>query len=137
MEATLLVAADVGQWHDFELGSCDSYEILEERIASLLRARGRDLTKPTPVRITGVANRLQLHVINGACPIAQPSGPTPWRYDGPADNVQLVGFYVEGAAGRLTHHNHASHLHAVSDQAMGHLDEVSLSNAVVSLPAEN
>ncbi|MFT4511379.1 MAG: alpha-acetolactate decarboxylase [Planctomycetota bacterium] len=134
-QATLLVTADIGQWHHFEIGSCKSYEALEQRLAELLRARGRDLTKPTPVRITGKARRLQVHVINGACPIAQPTGPKPWRYDGPADNVRLVGFYVEDSAGRLTHHTHSSHLHAVSDQAMGHLDEISLSNAIVSLPA--
>lgn len=134
-QATLLVTEDVGQWHHFEIGACRSYEALEQRIAELLRARGDDVTKPTPVRITGQAKRLQVHVINGACPIAQPDGPKPWRYDGPADNVKLVGFYVEDAAGRLTHHNHSSHLHAVSDQAMGHLDEVSLSDTILSLPA--
>ena len=136
-QATLLVAKDVAEWHKFEIGTCPSYAALEQRIAQLLRARGRDLTKPTPVRITGDANRLQVHVINGACPIARPDGPKPWRYDGPADNVKLVGFYVEDAAGQLTHHNHSSHLHAVSDQAMGHLDEVSLTHAIVSLPAEH
>jgi alpha-acetolactate decarboxylase len=134
-QATLLVAEDVDHWHQFAIGSCSSYEALEQRIAELLRARGRDLTKPTPLRITGKAKRLQVHVINGACPIAQPTGQKPWRYDGPADNVELIGFYVEDAAGRLTHHNHSSHLHAVSDQAMGHLDEISLSDAIVSLPA--
>lgn len=134
-QATLLVTQGVAGWHSFDVGACASYEALEQRIAGLLRARGHDLEQPTPVRITGKATRLQVHVIHGACPIAQPTGPAPWRYDGPADNVRLVGFYVEGAAGRLTHHTHSSHLHAISDQAMGHLDEVALQDAVVSLPA--
>lgn len=133
--ATLLIAEDVRDWHDFAVGSCASYAQLEQRIAELLRAQGRDLTTPTPVTVVGKAVRLQVHVIAGACPIATPEGPKPWRYDGAAANVKLVGFYVEGAAGKWTHHNHQSHLHAVSDQAMGHLDDVELTDAIVSLPA--
>ena len=134
-QATLLVCEDVAAWHHFEVGDCESYEQLEGRLAELLRARGHDLQAPTPVRVHGTLRRLQVHVLAGACPIANPSGPSPWRYDGPAYHAQLVGFYVEGAAGRLTHHNHNSHLHATSDQAMGHLDGVELLNAIVSLPA--
>jgi len=94
-----------------------------------------DPKTPIPVRVRGKVTRLQVHVIAGACPIATPDGPSPWRYDGPADNVKLVGFYVEGAAGKWTHHTHQSHLHAVSDQAMGHLDGVVIEDAIVMLPA--
>lgn len=133
--ATLLLAEDVRDWQDFPVGACASYEQLEQRIAKLLRAHGHDVLSPTPVRVRGTVTRLQVHVIAGACPIATPAGPKPWRYDGPADNVQLIGFYVEGAAGKWTHHTHQSHLHAVSDQAMGHLDGVVLTDAIVSLPA--
>lgn len=133
--ATLLVAEDVQHWQDFAVGALSSYEELESRIAKLLHARGCDTHSPTPIRVRGNVTRLQVHVIAGACPIATPTGPSPWRYDGPADNVQLVGFYVEGAAGTWTHHNHQSHLHAISDQAMGHLDGVVMTDAVVSLPA--
>jgi hypothetical protein len=48
--------------------------------------------------------------------------------------VELVGFFAEGAAGRLTHHGRRSHLHAVADEVMGHLDEVALERAVLLLP---
>jgi len=133
--ATLLIAEDVRDWQAFAIGPCGSYAQLEQRIAELLRAQGRDLTTPTPVTVVGKAARLQVHVIAGACPIATPDGPKPWRYDGAVANVKLVGFYVEGAAGKWTHHNHQSHLHAVSDQVMGHLDDVELTGAIVSLPA--
>lgn len=135
-QATLLVVEDVAAWQDFPIGDCSSYDQLEQRIATQLRSSGRNLTVPTPIRVRGNFERLQVHVIAGACPIANPTGPKPWRYDGPASNAQLVGFYVEGAAGQLTHHNHTSHLHAVSDQAMGHLDDVMLTEAIVSLPAQ-
>jgi len=134
-EATLLMVETVTDWHHFEIGSCRDYAHLEEHLAKLLNAQGCDLKKPTPVRVTGKSNRLQIHVIAGACPIATPNGPKPWRYDGPATDLKLVGFYIEGAAGTMTHHNRSSHLHALSDQAMGHLDDVELTDAIVSLPA--
>lgn len=135
-EATLLMVDTVTDWHHFEIGSCRDYAHLEEHISKLLHARGCNLNKPTPVRVTGKSNRLQVHVIAGACPIATPNGPKPWRYDGPATGLKLVGFYIEDAAGKMTHHNRSSHLHALSDQAMGHLDDVELTDAVVSLPAD-
>ena len=133
--ATLLLAQEVPAWHKHPIDACADYAELERRIAEALSAHGFDLDTPTPIRVTGATTRLQVHVIAGACPIATPQGPKPWRYDGPADNVRLVGFYVENAAGKWTHHNHQSHLHAVSDQAMGHLDEVTMTAAVLWLPA--
>ena len=57
----------------------------------------------------------------------------PWTYVFFA--VQLVGFFAEGAAGRLTHHTHRSHLHAVAGDVMGHLDEVALVHATLLLPS--
>ena len=74
-------------------------------------------------------------VIAGACPIANPDGPSPWRFAGPAEELSLFGFYVEGAAGVFTHHDRSSHLHAVADGRTGHLDEVDLTDAKLFVPA--
>lgn len=76
--------------------------------------------------------------IAGACPIATPDGSAPWRYAGAGGEVELIGFYVEGAAGQLTHHNHSSHLHAIAEggQLMGHLDEIAIREIVLLLPVE-
>lgn len=134
--ATLLVVGEVAVWTELPLPDCRDYASLEEQIAAALRGRGDDPFAPTPVRITGRANNLQMHVIAGACPIANPSGPSPWRFDGPADDVELVGFYVEDAAGKLTHHNRSSHLHAVADGRAGHLDEVVLVDAKLFVPTK-
>lgn len=133
--ASLLVLASVPAWEEVPVGDCASYGELETAIAEQLGKRGIDLANPTPVRVRGRAQHLALHVIAGACPIANPSGPRPWRFSGPVEEVQLVGFYAEGAAGRLTHHDRSSHLHAVADEIMGHLDEVALEGAVLLLPA--
>ena len=132
--AALLVVADVPVWEDVPLGDVASYHDLDRALAERLRARGVDPAEPTPVRVRGRAPRLSFHVIAGACPIADPTGPAPWRFSGAADDVELVGFYVEGAAGRLTHHTHRSHLHAITREGTGHLDEVALVDAVLSLP---
>lgn len=134
-QATLLMVEQVAHWQHFEVGPCKNYQQLEHNIAKLLQGRGSNLRKPTPVKVTGTCTRLQAHVIAGACPIANPNGPRPWRYDGPANNVKLVGFYVEDAAGKMTHHNRSSHLHVFCDQAMGHLDNVEFTSATISIPA--
>ena len=132
--AALLVLADVARWEEHELGGCADNEELERAIAAVLLERDHDLAEPLPVRVCGRATDLALHVLAGACPIANPSGPAPWRWRGACDEVELVGFLAEGAAGRLTHHGRRSHLHAVTDEAMGHLDEVALERAVLLLP---
>ncbi|MCB9876667.1 MAG: hypothetical protein H6835_03605 [Planctomycetes bacterium] len=138
--ATLLIAAEVPAWRELPLGACASYAELEQRVAEHLVVSGLDLRQPQPVRVTGRATALRLHAIAGACPIARPDGPAPWRFDGDAERVELVGVFVEGAAARLTHHDRRSHLHAVAsggaagDLVMGHLDEVALHDAVLLLP---
>lgn len=132
--AALLVSADVSAWDEIPIGACADYDQLEQVVAKHLRARGHDLTQPQPIRVRGRAPKLAIHVIAGACPIANPNGPKPRRFEGSVDSVELVGFYVEGAAGRFTHHNHSSHLHAVAGPRMGHLDDVALEDAVLFVP---
>lgn len=132
--ATLLLVAEVRAWQTVELLDVADYATLERQIGAALRAAGVDPRTPTPVRIVGDASELQMHVIAGACPIANPSGPSPWRYRGPADDATLVGFYVEDAVGRLTHHARTSHLHAIVGDRTGHLDEVAFARATLQIP---
>jgi len=134
--AALLVLADVPAWKEIELGVCGSYEELERAIAAQLQLRQVDLTDPTPIRVRGIAQQVDFHVIAGSCPIADPAGPAPWRHSCRSETVELIGFYVEGAAGRLTHHTHSSHLHVVAGDLMGHVDAVNLQNAVLLLPSK-
>jgi hypothetical protein len=133
--AALLVLAVVPAWEEHEIGPAPSYESLEAAIAEVLHDRGLDPASPIPVRIRGEANDLSLHVLAGACPHADPGGAPPWRWSGPSDDVEFVGFFAEDAAGRLTHHARRSHLHAVAGRVMGHLDDVVLERAVLRIPA--
>jgi len=133
-QAALLVLARVDAWEAHPIGTCRSYTELEDAIAECLTARGQDPTAPVPVRVRARAAELELHVLAGACPIAHPEGPPPWRWQGRCEDVELVGFFVEGSGGRLTHHGQRSHLHVVADAVGGHLDEVALPDAVLLLP---
>jgi len=135
-QAALLVTARVPAWRELPLPDLEDYDALEACVRDALLEAGLDPRAPTPLRITGRAERLQLHVIAGACPIATPDGPAPRRLDRPPDDVTLVGFYAEDAAGRLTHHTHSSHLHAHAGAVTGHLDEVQLRDARLFLPAK-
>ncbi|MEZ5979662.1 MAG: acetolactate decarboxylase [Planctomycetota bacterium] len=132
--ATLLVRAEVASWREVPLPDLASYDALESAVAAALVREGFDPSEPTPVRVTGRATHLELHVIHGACPIAHPEGPPPWRFAGAVDRVELVGFHVEGAGGSLTHHGRRSHLHVLADGGTGHLDAVSLEDAVLYVP---
>lgn len=133
--AALLVLAEVERWQEHELVDCSSYAELDAAIARELERWGFDLNEPTPVRVRARAPHVELHVLAGACPIAHPEGPPPWRFAGAAEHVEIVGVFVEGGTGRLTHHSQRSHLHVVADGKMGHLDEVALQDAVLLLPA--
>lgn len=136
-EATLLVLAEVTEWQVHTLPACASYDELESAIAAVLIERGFALNEPTPFHISGEANHVALHVINGSCPIANPAGTKPWRFEGNVRAVDVVGFFVEGSAGELTHHNHRSHAHVMTqDQAIcGHMDDIALAaGALLHLP---
>ena len=132
--ATILLYAKVSSWQEHSLPDCASYAELEAAIAEVLVKLKKDPKQPIPVRIRGRAPRIDFHVIRGACPIANPTGPAPWRFAGKVDEVELVGFFVEGAAGRWTHHDRRSHLHAIAGERTGHLDEVSLTGVTLLVP---
>ena len=134
-QATLLVLATTRSWTKVTIGPVRSYAELESAIAERLQKLGHELTKPNPVRVRGSATHVALHVINGACPVADPTGSPPWRFSGPVAEVELVGVFVDGATGRLTHHDRRSHLHAVAGARMGHLDDVAFEEAVLYLPS--
>ena len=134
-DATLLVAAEVNAWNEHALGTVPDLATLEDRIRSMADF---DASTPFPFRVEGVAGRLHLHVLDGSCPIADPDGPSPWRFFGEGEQATLVGFYAENSAGVLTHHGQATHVHAILSRrgVSGHLDDVSFpKGARLFLPA--
>ncbi len=132
--ATLLARAEVPAWRALPLPDCSSYDALEAAIGEALDRCGFDRRQPTPVRIRARTPHIEFHVVAGACPIANPTGPPPWRFAGALEQVELVGFYVEAAAGTWTHHDRCTHLHVVAPERMGHLDAVATRDAVLLVP---
>ena len=124
--ATLLITAEVETWEPSPLSPVEDLAALEDAVRAAALAAGIDPAKPLPFRVEGTASALQLHVLDHSCPIAHPEGPAPWRFDGQAVPVQLVGFYAEDAGGVLTHHGQRSHVHAVlpEEGVAGHVDAV-------------
>lgn len=133
--AALLLIAEVDSWESLPLGGCESLDGLEARIALVLKERGFDSSEPVPVRVQVEQGSADWHVVDGACPIADPDGPAPIRESVEGSPLELVGFYVEGAAGRFTHHGRASHLHMLRVGASGrvvqtgHLDQLTFDGA--------
>ncbi|MCP4092332.1 MAG: hypothetical protein GY747_02695 [Planctomycetes bacterium] len=133
-EATLLITANVETWDLFPISGIGSYQELEEAVAVLCKENGLDVSQPTPFWVQGAASDLELHVINGSCPIANPSGPAPLRIQEDQTPLQLFGIYVEDAAGEFTHHNRVSHVHAIAHgkKISGHVDAIAF-NSVASI----
>ena len=85
-----------------------------------------------------------MHIINGECPTVGSgqsragASPEPYRAAHEVAYGTLVGFYAEGQAGVLTHHDSRTHVHAMlagEQPLMGHVDAVDLkAGAVVRVP---
>jgi alpha-acetolactate decarboxylase len=99
---------------------------LDESSLARLAARFAPLAT---VDVTGVVEQLNVHVARGACPHGATTPATqPHLWSAAAGTtVRLVGFYAPDAAGSLTHHGTAFHLHAIAvtaagDRRSGHVD---------------
>ena len=82
-QATLLTLAHVAKWQSVTIETAvEGYE-LESLIEQMARARGIDTARPFPFVIEGELASVDLHVINGYCPIATDPATVdaePWRW---------------------------------------------------------
>lgn len=130
--ATLLTLAHVGAWEYVPIESAVEGIDLEALIEQAARARGVDTSRPFPFLIEGMLTSLDLHVINGYCPIATDPATVdaqPWRWSNSRRaDVRIVGFYAPNAAGVMTHHGSSVHAHAIllvdGKTVTGHIDRV-------------
>jgi acetolactate decarboxylase len=135
-EATLLTVATVERWTyvSLDVDGTVSGAALERLVERTAREHGIDTTRPFPFVIDGVVERLDIHVINGFCPHAVDPATVdaePWRWsvDEPTP-ARIVGFHAADAAGVLTHHGTAIHVHALVERdgrmVTGHVDGVAV-----------
>jgi len=133
--ATLLVLASAEGWAEREVVAARAPDV-DVVLDAGVRALGFDpVTKPVAIRLEGEFDQLELHVIAGNCPIANPDGPAPLRWSGGGARGTLVGVFAPGRAGDLTHHTHPFHLHALvttpdGRTVSGHVDEVAFAEGV-------
>jgi alpha-acetolactate decarboxylase len=137
--ATLLTLAHVARWQTVPIETTAQGEQVEKLIERTARERGIDTSEPFAFMITGAAPTMNIHVINGYCPVATDPATIdaePWRWSnaGPTDAV-VVGFYAKDAAGVMTHHGTSIHAHAIvsidGKTMTGHVDEVSVAPGMI------
>lgn len=137
-QASLLTLAYVAQWKTITIETTTEGRDLESLIEQTALAHGIDTTEPFPFVIEGKSAHMDIHVINGYCPIAtDPAtvGAQPWRWSSPQPiDVVIVGFFARDAAGVMTHHGTAVHAHAVlslEDKTItGHIDQLSVTRGM-------
>lgn len=140
--ATFLAVATVPRWTDYVFDRPIAWDELESTLALLIDAAGCDRAKPVPFVVEGRFDRVELHVINGRCPmnpgIEAPGAGETLRHAASGVPGRLVGFYTEGPPGVLTHHGSHIHAHALlsaPEQTMGHVDRADVAEgAVIRLP---
>ncbi len=138
-QATLLAVAHVNEWISVPLG--EGGGSFGERIGRAAAGAGVDTSKPFPFIVEGDITVLEAHVIAGSCPIANPDGEQPWRFEvSSPTRGQLVGFYAEDSEGVMTHHGDPTHTHVVMDRngqtVTAHADRADVAaGAVLHLPA--
>jgi acetolactate decarboxylase len=147
-KAAMLVAAYVARWDDHRIAEEVSPEALEPFLRSAAEKAGLDVSKPFPFVIEGDLVALEMHVINGACPMRAkrlgqelPPAQRPYHRRLAKTAGRLIGIYAEGAAHRLTHHGTETHVHVLlEDEAgethTGHVEQVGIgAGAVLRLPS--
>jgi len=148
-KAAMLAAAHVPEWTSHAIPHDVKADAVEQYLVEAAKHAGIDPSKPFPFVIEGELVGLEIHVINGACPMRAkrlnleiPTDKQPYWKLRKKTAGRIVGFYVQDGEHRMTHHGTKTHMHAlVKDgdgrQHTGHVERVGiLANAKLSLPKQ-
>ena len=142
-QATLLTASHVDSWIDIPLPDGATAAQLAKMVSDTASNHGLNSTNPFPFIIEGDFRELELHVIAGSCPIANPNGEQPWRYTSTTPiHGLLVGFHAQDQEGVMTHHSSNVHMHALipggDDTLTGHVDHVIVEpGGILRIPSDS
>ncbi len=145
--ATLLTVGYVGDWDARVLEESIGGIALENAIREAAADLGLAPLQPFPFVILGDTAAYEAHVINGACPAAQPDLADtfqPWRIqsDGQPQEIAVVGIYAENQQGIMTHHDSNVHMHVLAGGGTApawtaHLDSLQIdAGAMLLLPSQ-
>ncbi len=142
--AALLAVAYVEDWTDVPIDLAMRGDELEQFISKAARENGLDPATPFPFVVVGECTDLQVHVINGECPMRPGADLTaaqqPWRYEADQPTAaKVVGIYAGDSVGKLTHPGTSIHAHVLMDahgnQVTGHVERVAVAGgSVLRLP---
>ena len=147
-KATLLIGAYVPAWTDHKVSENVGPDKFDQYLADAATAAGIKVSAPFVFTVEGEFSNLQLHVINGACPmharlrkIKLPKEKLPVEVELDKVRGTLVGVFAKDAVGNITHPDTSTHMHLVFKDAKsgkmvtGHVEQVGLlEGAVVRLP---
>lgn len=147
-KAAMLVAAYVPSWTERRIERDVPAEGLESFLRAAAQQAGFDTAKPFPFMIEGKLTDLDVHIINGACPmrakrlgLSIASAQQPYQGSFAKMPGRLIGVYAEGAEHRLTHHGTRTHTHALLKDENGqvftaHVERAGVrAGSVIRLPA--
>lgn len=138
--ASFLVWGEVREWRPaLPLGvAVENHAQLEQRLEALAAEAGLDLDRPFPVRLEGVMEQVDYHVV-----VPRTSSHAPSDHLARAKKISLknepatvIGFFSKEHQGIFTHRGSFAHLHIIAANGWsGHIDEIQAGPEVmVSLP---
>lgn len=147
-QAALLVGAYVTDWSKHSLTKAVSSDGLNTLIEHDAQQAGLNVKEPFLFVIEGDFQNVQLHVINGACPIRArmrkevlPPDKKPYEADLPQVSGKLVGVFAKDSVGNITHPDTSVHLHLLFKDPKtgvlrtGHVEKVTVEpGATLLLP---
>ncbi|HEB60574.1 MAG TPA: hypothetical protein ENJ06_02000 [Phycisphaeraceae bacterium] len=138
-KATLLALTHVTNWKSETIKPSTEGQELESLIEHMAREQGLDTSQPVPFLLEGKTGSINLHVINGYCPIRIDPATMdvkPWRLSVTnKTDVVIFGYYAPNSAGVLTHHGTSIHAHALIRKKgrtlTGHVDQVTVEPGMI------
>ena len=138
-QATMLIGAYVNAWKEIEIDRDLTDAQLDTFIESELKELGRDPKMATMFQVIGSFKSVDMHVINGACPVHArirkleiPLKNKPFEVTIDDLSGHVVGVFADGAAGKLTHPGTQTHKHLVyqtstaGPKQTGHIESCSV-----------
>lgn len=149
-QAALLVGAYVKDWSKHPLTKAVSSDGLNTLIEQEAQQAGLNVKEPFLFVIEGDFQNVQLHVINGACPIRArmrkevlPPDKKPYEADLPKISGKLVGVFAKDAVGNITHPDTSVHVHLLFKDPQtgalrtGHVEQLTVApGATLLLPEQ-
>ena len=142
--ATVLFTWEVERWQDVRVRTAVDPSELEVFVEARAREAGIDTSRPFPFLVKGTLEHLDVHVVNGECPIrarmmGNEASANAFRLSTPSTPGILVGIFAPDSVGVVCHMGSRTHVHAVLEEnggLTGHVETVGLAaGSVLQLPA--